>query len=188
MEEKKIKKGIELDDVEFNQATESNGASWPLKDGSRMTVYYFSLTEEDRPEYSFAITQDNGDKDWRGWSRFDVSDVYQGLLTTRDLEQKQVKVYQSFRAESFEMAECKSFDIIYERRLRETCDVAVLVDTPLSRDEMEQRMEEDILKTNLSVQRYEEEKEMEEKKKKEAFDRASSGKKALKKAESLSLF
>ena len=86
------------------------------------------------------------------------------------------------------MAECKSFDIIYERRLRETCDVAVLVDTPLSRDEMEQRMEEDILKTNLSVQRYEEEKEMEEKKKKEAFDRASSGKKALKKAESLSLF
>lgn len=151
---KKTVAWLDKDSVEFVSSTESNGAMWPLKDGSQSVVYSFVLTTNEDPRYSFVLTEDKKDTDWRGYPRYDVSEVFGGLITTEDLEQKEIKILTSFHAANYDAAEMKAFGVIYDERLDEVAGCACVLKA-LSRDSMPLKLAEDLDDSQLAAERRE---------------------------------
>lgn len=169
---------LTLDEVEFESTTESNGAMWPLKDGSECMVYAFRLTTDPQSErFSFVLTEDKGDCDRYGRRRYDVSEVYASLITTADLEQRDLKILACFRAKNLAQAECRAFEIVTDARLEEIAGCAY-VTKALSRAEMPLKVEDDLDNTALAQQRRAEELEKEKKRGERDAFRASNALKA----------
>ena len=167
-----------IDDVEFESTTESTGAMWPLKDGSECMVYAFRLSEDPEAErFSFVLTEDKADCDRYGRVRYDVSEVYSSLITTADLEQRDIKILNCFRAKNLAQAECRAFEIITDARLEEIAGCA-FVTKALSRAEMPLKVEDDLDNTALAQQRRAEELAKEEKRNERDAFRTSNALKA----------
>lgn len=173
-----MKNTLNLDEVEFESTTESNGAMWPMKDGSECMVYAFKLSDDPEAErFSFVLTEDKADCDRFGRFRYDVSEVYSSLVTTADLEQRDLKILTCFRAKNLAQAECKAFAIITDARLEEISGCA-FVTKALSRAEMPLKVEEDLDDTALAQQRRAEEINKEKKREERDAFRASNALKA----------
>jgi hypothetical protein len=169
---------LSLDEVEFESTTESNGAMWPLKDGKECMVYAFRLSaSEDAERFSFVLTEDKGDVDRDGRYRYDVSEVYSDLITTADLEQREIKILRCFRARNLAQAEVIAFEAITDDRLGEIAGCAY-VTRALSRADMPLKMAEELDETGLARQRREEAMEKEAKRRERDAFRASRGLKA----------
>lgn len=173
-----MKDSFNLDSVEFESTTESNGAMWPLKNGSECMVYAFRLSADPNAErFSFVLTEDKTDCDRYGRVRYDVSEVYSSLITTADLEQRDIKILDCFRAKNLAQAECRAFEIITDARLEEVAGCA-FVTKALSRAEMPLKVEDDLDNTALAQQRRAEELEKERKREEKDAFRASNALKA----------